>query len=240
MLFRTQMLLVPLLVVLLFGIGCRAEETATVEPPEPLDFSYTRLWKYAQQQCDLKGITQTEFTNSWLTVRRCLKDTLDVVQLNEDSMRMDASNQEVILTRHCPKLYEGVKCFDPFVELVRTCVDEESFEIFSSLRAWFRDILDFLCESNGTNFVYDKKKHDACTRDLNVHLITCAAENMNFIITPQLNRRNLSEEFCNMLTKAKDCLLGKLKPCDVFANGARLFYKNFIQITSCKATTDQH
>ncbi|XP_058066265.1 uncharacterized protein LOC131215886 [Anopheles bellator] len=227
------------IVLVLLSWGCGAETASKVEPPDAMDFSYDRLWRYAQQQCSEKGISASEFTNSWLTVRRCLKDNLDVVQLNEDSMRLDTSNQEAILTRHCPKMYEAIKCFDPFMDVVRGCVDKESYEIFHALRNWFQDILHFLCDSNGTNFAYDKRKHDECTRDMNQHIITCAAENMNIISTPDLNRKTLLEENCNILATAKDCLVAKLKQCDVFANGARLFYKNFIQITSCKNHTQE-
>uniref|UniRef100_A0A182QCY9 Secreted protein n=1 Tax=Anopheles farauti TaxID=69004 RepID=A0A182QCY9_9DIPT len=208
------------------------EQPSQVDAPDALDFSYGQLWRYAQQQCSTKGITPTEFTHSWLAVRRCLKNTLDVVQLNEDSMRLDVGNQRDILSRHCPKLFEAVKCFDPFMDMVKGCVSAESYEIFQALRSWFEDILNYLCEDNGANIVYDKEKHDSCTREINRHIITCAAENL--IATPELNRKALSEESCSALATAKDCLLGKLKECDVFANGARLFYENFIQITSCK------
>ncbi|XP_040155435.1 uncharacterized protein LOC120895807 [Anopheles arabiensis] len=209
-----------------------AEGPSQVDAPDALDFSYARLWRYAQQQCGTKGITSTEFTHSWLGVRRCLKNTLDVVQLNEDSMRLDIGNEEEILGRHCPKLYQGAKCFNPFMDMVKGCVSEESYEIFEALRSWFHDILEYLCENNGANVEYDKQKHDTCTREINRHIITCAAENL--IATPEVNRKTLSEENCNALAIAKDCLLKKLKDCGVFANGARLFYENFIQITSCK------
>ncbi|XP_053674758.1 uncharacterized protein LOC128725065 [Anopheles nili] len=225
-----------LLLAVLITTGI-AEELDKVDAPDALDFSYARLWRYAQQQCETKGITPTEFTRSWLDVRRCLKNTLDVVQLNEDSMSLDLDNTEVILSRHCPKLFVGVKCFDPFMDIVKSCVNAESYEIFQALRGWFQDILEYLCENNGANIVYNKQKHDACTREINKYIITCAAENL--IGTPEVNRKTLSEENCNALATAKDCLLGKLKDCSVFANGARLFYDNFIQITSCKSNSPQ-
>lgn len=131
---------------------------------------------------------------------------------------------------HCPKLYQGVKCFNPFMDMVKGCVSEESYEIFEALRSWFHDILEYLCENNGANvgkywvttwvtlqrgdvikysnlyFVssylsvlddfeeYDKQKHDTCTREINRHIITCAAENL--IATPEVNRKTLSEENC--------------------------------------------
>ncbi|XP_053663819.1 uncharacterized protein LOC128712979 [Anopheles marshallii] len=221
-----------LVILLAVGAATHAEEPTQVDAPDALDFSYTRLWRYAQQQCSLKGITPTAFTHSWLAVRRCLKDALDVVQLNTDSMRLDLGNQEEILGRHCPNLFEGVKCFNPFLDMVKGCVTEESFEIFQALHNWFHDILEYLCEKNGANIEYDKEKHDACTREVNKYIITCAAENL--IATPEVNRKTLSEANCNALATAKDCLLEKLKSCGVFANGARLFYENFIQITSCK------
>ncbi|XP_058122055.1 uncharacterized protein LOC131282100 [Anopheles ziemanni] len=220
-------------VLLLATVVCnRAEEAPQVEPPSAMDFSYAQLWKYAQQQCETKGITPSEFTKSWLAVRQCLKEKLNVVQLNEDSMRMDIDNQHDILGRHCPDLFEGVKCFDPFVSMVQGCVNTESFEIFQALRGWFQGILEYLCENNGANVVYDKNKHDNCTHEINKYIITCAAEHV--VLSPELNRKTLTQENCNSLATAKDCLLGKLKDCSVFANGARLFYENFIQITSCK------
>uniref|UniRef100_A0AAG5DAC9 Uncharacterized protein n=1 Tax=Anopheles atroparvus TaxID=41427 RepID=A0AAG5DAC9_ANOAO len=223
---------VPVLTVTVLLVCSYAEDVPPVDAPDAMDFSYAQLWRYAQQQCETKGIAPSEFTNSWLAVRRCLKQTLDVVQLNEDSMRMDIDNQQVILGRHCPQLFEGVKCFDPFVEMVKGCVNADSFEIFQALRRWFQDILEYLCENNGANISYDKQKHDNCTGEINKYIITCAAEHI--IATPQLNRKTLSEEHCSALATAKDCLLGKLKDCSVFANGARLFYENFIRITSCK------
>uniref|UniRef100_A0A182IKH1 Uncharacterized protein n=1 Tax=Anopheles atroparvus TaxID=41427 RepID=A0A182IKH1_ANOAO len=93
---------VPVLTVTVLLVCSYAEEVPPVDAPDAMDFSYAQLWRYAQQQCETKGIAPSEFTNSWLAVRRCLKQTLDVVQLNEDSMRMDIDNQQVILGRHCP------------------------------------------------------------------------------------------------------------------------------------------
>uniref|UniRef100_A0A182WJK7 Uncharacterized protein n=1 Tax=Anopheles minimus TaxID=112268 RepID=A0A182WJK7_9DIPT len=230
---KTKEMFEKILVIFLAVVtAVHAEESSNVDAPDALDFSYTRLWSYAQQQCDLKGISSATFTQSWLGVRRCLRNTLDVVRLNEDSMRLDLGNQEEILSRHCPNLFEGVKCFNPFMDMVKGCVNAESYEIFQALHNWFHDILEYLCENNGVHIEYDKEKHDICTREINKYIITCAAEHL--IATPEVNRKTLTEENCNALATAKDCLLGKLKNCGVFANGARLFYENFIQITSCK------
>ncbi|XP_065084237.1 uncharacterized protein LOC135706534 [Ochlerotatus camptorhynchus] len=130
----------------------RADSTSTEdsEPQlDPLEFSYLTLWKYTLAECDKKGVNGSIITHSWIGVRSCLRSKLDVIAFNMDSMRLDVDNQQAILEKHCPNLRHAKGCFEPFMKNVKSCVQEDDYEIFEAMRDWITGVLEHICEDNG-------------------------------------------------------------------------------------------
>ncbi|XP_058466061.1 uncharacterized protein LOC131439270 [Malaya genurostris] len=238
-----QLLLAPVVVLIVtIVLGPSGTTSASHGEPgsdaqlDPMEFSYLSLWKYAEAECEKKGINGSEITTSWIGVRSCLRKKLDVVQFNLDALRLDLDTQQSILEKHCPNLSKATNCFGPFMKVVKSCVPEQNFEIFESLRGWFADVLAHICEDNGKNIKYDKAKHEKCANEMGAYIFECAAQN---IIDKQYDdRKSFTEEDCSMLVRAKNCLVNKLNDCSVFSMVAQLFYEHFIRITSCKHNTE--
>ncbi|KAL1392852.1 hypothetical protein quinque_005253 [Culex quinquefasciatus] len=222
----------PLLILTLLSLCDRIRADSNDESLlDPMEFSYVNLWKYAESECEKKGINGSIITRTWINVRACLRNTLDVIQFNMDAIRLDADNQRTILAKHCPNLRKAPNCFEPFMVAVKGCVPEKNYEIFEALRGWIESVLGHVCKDDGAHIVYDRVKHEKCTNELGGYIFECAA--LNIINKQYDDRKALTEEDCGSLVRAKDCLLNKLSECSVFAAATQLFYDNFIRITSC-------
>ncbi|XP_055601842.1 uncharacterized protein LOC129750793 [Uranotaenia lowii] len=198
---------------------------------DPMDFSYQTLWQFAKSECEKRGFNASIITRSWIDVRRCFRKSIDVVQFNTDSIRLNVDNQQAVLEKHCPNLMQATSCFGPFMITIRDCVPDENYEIFEALQQWITGVLEYICEDNGKNIVYDRVKHENCTKELNNYIFMCAMEN---IMRKQYDdRKSFNQEDCSMIVRTKNCLVNKLAECSVFKAAAELFYENFVKITSC-------
>ncbi|XP_058838237.1 uncharacterized protein LOC131693954 [Topomyia yanbarensis] len=236
-------LLVLLIILIGATIRIKAQTTArninnndaTESPLDPMEFSYFTLWKYTETECEKKGINGSVITTTWIGVRNCLRKTLDVVQFNMDSLRLDLDTQQAILQKHCPNLMKATNCFEPFMKTVKSCVPESNYEIYEALKGWFSSVMEHVCRDNGTYIKYDKAKHEKCSAEMGAYIFECAA--LNIIDKQYEDRKSFTEEDCSMLVRVKNCLVNKLNDCSVFSMIAQLFYDHFIKITSCNQKT---